>query len=884
MGNAFTTRSSWTRIGALAAGLALCAPLTATAQIEEITVTARKREESLQNVPIAISALTAGQVERQGLTSLADISRTAPSLVFTQGFSPQDKVVTIRGLAARRGRVNTAILLDGVDITSESIETVGGSLLIDPELFDLERVEIVKGPQNALYGRSAFNGAISYITRKPGDEFDARAGTDIGSDGQLKASVRLDGPLAPGLAGGVSIMTHSHDGFHRNSITGNQVGGREGYALAGTLVWQPASGIEVTARLSHSDDEYEVAPWALVNTNTQYAIPAAAIGGGGLPVSPGFPTAGLDGDVASLLGIPGLLPLTPGFVPGISGTYPAGDRLRATMSEDPRTCSDPMNAATCSDFPGTTREVTRATLNVDWDLGGVALTSLSHFATSDVFQSHDANALGSAFSLPLLTESRFSTDNDLFSQELRLSSRGDGPVSWTVGALYWKEKIRQVSENRTCLTVLHPAAPNPDGLPPFIPPLGLFPCGPFMANIGPQGQFESFPNRWARDTDHWSTYFLVEWQVLDTLSIAAEGRYVNERLEVSGPDGDTVIDPLGLQYNTDTTGCVGLPGVPGSCLNSRHTGINSGTDRDNFLVPKGTLRWNPMDNQMYYFSVAMAKKASGISALNGGIGAFVPDANRFDEEERMVYELGAKTTWLANRVQVNGALFFDDYDKKQISTQVTDPTTGLLTTRTVNGGKAEVLGLELEVSWQATDHLLLNAGYTWLDAEWTDFRQVTRSVSQIAYGGNCTPTEPDGNGRRGCIIDYSGNRLENAPEHTFVGSASYRRPLVGATDWLVEADARYQSERYPDSDNRQELDKFWIANLRAGISNERWDVVAYIDNVLDDDTIQSALSQIDLRYVAFDFGTNGVMIPNAARVLLPDPRTYGLRMSYRFGR
>ncbi len=139
-------------------GLCFCATSIHAQQAEEIVVSARKKKENLQDVPIAIDVVSAEQITRQGIDSLRKLANLSPSLQFTTGFSANDTQVVIRGLRPTRGRVNSAVLLDGVDISSESIGTYGGTLLIDPELYDLERIEIVKGPQNALYGRSAFDG------------------------------------------------------------------------------------------------------------------------------------------------------------------------------------------------------------------------------------------------------------------------------------------------------------------------------------------------------------------------------------------------------------------------------------------------------------------------------------------------------------------------------------------------------------------------------------------------------------------------------------------------------------------------------------------------------------------------------------------------------
>lgn len=229
-------------VGLALSGVAVFALSTeAWSQIDEIVVTTRKREEDLQQVPVAVQAITAQDIERKGLNTLQDVVRQSPSVILDQGFIPQDTRIVVRGLSPTRGRQNVAVLIDDIDISSESIGTSGGSLLINPELFDLERVEIMTGPQNALYGRAAFAGAINYITKKPGDVFEANAGTDIGSDGQLMLKGTVSGPLSDTLDAGVTAMHWNHDGFYTNSYTGERTGGKDGTGVAGTLVWKANS-------------------------------------------------------------------------------------------------------------------------------------------------------------------------------------------------------------------------------------------------------------------------------------------------------------------------------------------------------------------------------------------------------------------------------------------------------------------------------------------------------------------------------------------------------------------------------------------------------------------------------------------------------------------
>ncbi|RMF94561.1 MAG: TonB-dependent receptor [Gammaproteobacteria bacterium] len=867
------------------------------ADIDEIIVSARKRDESLQAVPIAIDVITAEQIQRQGLTNLRDVVGLSPSLQFTTAFSANDPQIIIRGLRPTRGRVNAAVLLDGVDISSESIGTFGGTLLINPELFAMERIEVVKGPQNALYGRSAFNGAISYITRRPSvDGSDAEFLADAGSDGRLRVIARGSGPLIAGtLAGGVSAMYHKHDGFYENEPTGGQVGDGEGYAVAGDLVWQASETLGSKLRLSYSDDDIGLPPWRFMDPNQQFAIPQSAIAAG--VVAPGFPAPDVFGSppatVAQLLNQPGILNLMPGFVPGAGGKFPDGNQPGASMSPDPRTCADPVNGTGCSDYEDGSRKVFRAQLDIDWDLGAVTLRSITHFADAEVKLFQDANAQGSAFALPFLSEIRYDTDTQLFSQELILSSNGEGRINWTVGALFWQEEVDQVDTGNTCLTVLHPLSPSTGGFPPLgVPPLPLTPCGPFQADIGPQGSFPSAHEAWFRDTDHISAYLFLEWQVTDALIFDFEGRYVDEDMDVGGPNGDTVVDPLGLGFNADLFGPNPIPGCvpwpplafPGSlsCVNPRQgIGQVTASESDSYFIPKVTLKWLPDDAKMIYFSWAQAAKPAGIAALTGGPGAFDPEGQRFDREEKTTYELGAKTSWLDNALVVNGAVFFDDYDQKQVTTQVIDPQTGLLVPKVENASQAEVFGIELELNWTVTEHLDLGLGYTWLDTEYSDFVQLTRSPGTIAYGGNCTPVT-DAGGNVSCAVDFSGNQLEFAPEHAVRISGRYQRPFDASRDWFIEGDASFTDERFVQANNTLALDSYWTSNLRVGLSSDHWEVIAYVDNLFDDDTVKEGLDNIDSRYLAFpSFGS--ILVPNGARYLLPDPRTYGLRVAWRYG-
>ncbi|MCY3989104.1 MAG: TonB-dependent receptor plug domain-containing protein, partial [Gammaproteobacteria bacterium] len=210
---------------ALAMGALIALPASAQddSGFEEIVVTTRKKEENLQDIPISVNALSREDMERAGVKELNEIAHHDSSLQFDRGYSPADTRLVIRGLAPTRGRPNAATLVDGIDISSEAIGVAGGTMLINPRMLDIERVEVVKGPQSALYGRSAFAGAVQYITRDPSDETEGEFGLDGAEEGYYTFKGSLSGPLGERAGYRLNALYWEEGGFHKNSITGNDI-------------------------------------------------------------------------------------------------------------------------------------------------------------------------------------------------------------------------------------------------------------------------------------------------------------------------------------------------------------------------------------------------------------------------------------------------------------------------------------------------------------------------------------------------------------------------------------------------------------------------------------------------------------------------------------
>jgi outer membrane receptor protein involved in Fe transport len=866
-------------------GVGLIAVTGTSFAVEEITVTTRKREEKLQEIPIAVEALGQQLLQDRSVNDLTELARQSPSIQFDTGFAPQDTRIAIRGLSPTRGRPNVAVLQDGIDVSSESVGgTAGGSLLINPRLFDLERVEIVKGPQVALYGRSAFAGALNFVTAAPGDELEGTVGTEIGNKGAQQFQGRVSGPITDTLSGGLSGMIWTRDGFYTNDRTGQEMGNQEGTSIAGTLRWRPTDKLDIRVRAENLNDEFGVTPFAIPPATQSFTNAAP----GPRPFNRDFlvPVEAQQGGVVSP---------TLGSVPGWGGEVPDAGSLRARMSEDPRTCTQ-SGAPECSNYPGTDRTINRGTLTVNWDLGSTLFTSLSHIADADTSIWEGAEDV-SANADPTPAEFIVDSRTKLYSQEFRLASNNaDSRVQWLVGGLLWRENVTVDDGSFTCL--------NYTGFTggPFTPQ----PCGPFLRalsknaplNVPGDGQTPLNADRWLRQTEHWSVFGLVEWRFADKWKVAFEGRQTWEDVEARGPDRDNgLFDPSGTLcalQGGDTCNSILGPGTRANGL-TVVSQARGGNQRDNFFAPKVTLTFTPTDDALLYLSFAETYKPEGLSAFVAGTGAFfdrncvedpvtgVPRAEpicdpiegqRFKQERLDYYEFGWKTDWLDRRLRVNGALFFQDFKNKQVSTQIIDPNTGFALARVVNAGKAEVLGAELEVVWQATEHLTLSGSHTWLDTEYTDYKSATSGVGRIAYAGNCAIVQ----GQPGCVVSYDGNQLERAPENSFFGNVRYERTLTGDTKWFVEADAIYQDSRFTSEDNQVILPDYWLANFRFGVRNRTWDVLGFVDNAFDDDTVKVAFDDGDIPNF---YGTFRFL--NRPTMTLPDPRLYGIRANYRFG-
>ncbi len=883
----------------------------AFAQIEEIVVTTRKREENLQDVPIVVTAFSAAQIERKGINDLADIAKYTSGLNLDEGFNKQDTRIVLRGLSPTRGRQNVAILQDEVDISSLAQNTAGGSFLINPRLLDIERIEVIKGPHAALYGRSAFNGAINYISKKPGDKFVGNAQADVGTYGKAEARASISGPiLQDKLSLGFNVAGWKAKGFYNSPVTGKGLGGGKGYGIAGSFVAKPNDIITATGRIEYSNDDFGPEA-ASIKLPSLVPLPAStlvsnATGPCVIGVGSGSPILATQTAVCNNPAN-ATYPQTVGSL-GNAKNFPA-----PAPSRNPRTGVD---------YPGSSRDILRTSLRLVAEFEPVTFTSITGYGDNGQFQFNDALSYGD-YASPLINgaqETYFDAKVAQWSQELRLQSNGQGPLTWTVGAMTWHEHLNQVTKALRCVgqsggsvggdcyttlaatgNVARVRVTSPAGAP--------------VTFVGQDDVAD-------RTTFHYSGYGMFDYAVTDALKATVEVRYTAELEKTSGfaaisptfvgcpnvtvagrntsATGQVTCGQAGplvtgssSPFSPTTTFTASTPAASAFPATSEINPVNGVKVNSFFWTPRFTVDYKVTDAALVFGSVALGKKPGGFSPLAALSSPAAIVNNTYDAEVMWVYELGAKTTWMDGKVQLNGAAYYQDYGKKQVSITFVDPnsipTPNQLSTRVVNAAKAEVKGFELEANIAPTEAFSANLSYTFNNGKYKNFKDINAGVSAVSRAvvhnpNACTVIAVNGQNR--CEINYSGNRLEGAPKHSLTMGGEVRGNISSDLSWFFDTDVRFQSSRFTSFENSLVMDSYWLADIRAGLKTDSITLTAYVNNVFNDDTMKASAVYIQPWQVSYLNATGrtpiSIQAPSGARAILPDKRLIGVRASVNF--
>ena len=824
---------------------------------DRIIVTARRIEEIEATVPLSISVIDEEEILRTGVSDLSDVARRTPGMTFDIGGFPNDTRPAIRGMQAERGRPSVAIMLDGLDLSGENLAIAGGGAGVAPDLIDLERIEVVKGPQTTLYGRNAFAGAVNYVSRKPSDRLEGRLIVEAGEYGHRRAVGMVGGPIVDGLMSyRINAAFRESDGFWTNPVNGGPLGAERFEGFAAAVRFTPGNNWDITLRYQTSSTDNSDSPTAQIPANVRLPVPDGTFSAGP-PGSPALPCPpDLAGQPAAVVNA-----CTRGTVAG---------PIRAGIGD----VQMGFNEETGEPPRGLDLDQDLFTIDANWrtDFGNLRYTfgwidNQSFIETDGDFTDFDAPP-GPVFSLSALNQLDYAdtrVDHNLFWTETF------DRVSVLLGVQYLEEESTLVNSSKFWLR--NPNSPLAG--PPFF--------------LAARQTSNEFPVRISRDTEYTALFGSVNWRITDSVRLGLEARYNRDTIdfEVSGWALQDVslrgLEPVclpGIPQGAIFQGVPGPnvppPGTVQACPQAASLSYREWT-------PRVTLDWDVTDSIMLYANAARGYKPGGFN-----VNELIDFSEQgYDPEFVDAYEVGIKSHWRALQLIVDAALFYNDYTDQQIGVQVNQSGAGdtiVAVPGIANAGAVRTRGFEVTADWFPTDRLNLSFGYAYTDAT---FRQFAQGPSPAVGPGSfaaCGVREgqtssPQLRAEAGnACADFSGNRVAKNPKHAVNFGALYRAPLARTgNDWFVEVTGMYRSRRFVDDANLTWTPSYSMFDVRAGIDFERFTLMGFIDNVTNNDTIRSAQRNID------PGRPEGFAPGRAIIAYLPEPRVAGVRLIYRFG-
>lgn len=816
--SARTLKKNSTRLLATSIGLA-CAgvPIAAHAQLEEVMVTATRRAESLQDIPVNISAVGGDQIERQGFDDLSELASYVPGLnIVDQGGRDGNRIV-VRGLNAEP--ITNSF---GQENGGGTVATYVGEipLYVDLRLNDLERVEVLLGPQGTLYGAGTMGGAIRYIPRKP--EFDSSAvefradaysyseGDGISSD----LGFTFNYPISDRLAVRGSVDVLNDKGFIDYPFAVQQPG-----------VSEPDPDFNDPAALAANFSPIEDANSEEV-TSGRVALRWT-------------PTDSID---ATLTYYFQQTEHGGRSVSGQRGTVPVGEY------ESPFRVAEPND-----------RDSDLIALEIIADLGFAELTSATGLAGVEESGQRDQTDLlitleYSYETFPTFTAFTFEDEEtEVFSQELRLVSTSDGPWNWIIGGFYNVNEYDALSSE-------------------FTPGYGAFVGAGFgfRQDLNDLEYFEADRS----ELEELGFFGEIGYSINDRWTVTLGARYYDYTLDTANqtefPYFTTPAD-----FNPYPLSDIGsqIQLTRNQAFDGDLFKFNTSYEFDNgnlvyFTFSQGYRAGASNGGDACPDVFVPGNQSLCLLAPGQPFGPNPGDVAQINEREYFPdtvdnFEVGAKTSWLDGRLTLNGSIFFIDWKDPQVSTVSVNAGTAI----TVNAGAAETSGFDLAANWQVNDNFNMRGSFSYTNAELTEaVPSLIRTISPPGFG---TSFE-DG---------QASDRLPGSPETQFSLFGSYVRELAGGNELIIDGGYAWQDEvlSLPGArGNSLTLDSYGRAAASVGYRTENWTVTGYVDNLFDEYSESSVFNSPLFNQTVSDANVRYY------RTNVLAPRTVGVRLKYSF--
>lgn len=785
----FRLLTSTMLVGGFALGAMAPAFAASDKPIGEITVTAQKRKQNLKDVPLAVSVIDSSVLENANITNMQDITTLAPSLNLTSNSSGQASSFNIRGIGSQAFsdtvEPSVAVVLDGVVLakTTQAFK----------ELFDVDRVEVLRGPQGTLFGKNSSAGVVSVVTKDPTQDFEGYADfrpTTSGGDQSYKGHFVVNGGITDTIAGRLGAYATTTDSFIENNFAnGPDYGGGDSYGARGKLLWEvnPQFNLKLGADISYVDSDCcQFVDRTQNSSGSRQAIISAlaSVPVGALPVGTLMPT-GIEND-RSLTNSAAKRKNTE-FGTSLEGNLNVfGDHTLTSITA----------------YRGGREQASNSVIDAD---GLPVLDANVGYAANQIRTSSAINLqtqLQGPGEIFVTNQGSRGSQTDQFSQELRLASPSGGFKEYTVGLFAFHARNDNGGINRTIYTTARNTAGSRSALLK-IDQTGR-PTQILNTNAAIFGQLDIHP-------------FTPKF----TFTIGGRGIYELLEVHSNGADTNTTCTstPAGLTYAfSDTPATPILANSCSQALFLAASGFRAGAVKeahiqDTNFTDKVAAKYDFFDNVSGYISYSRGYK--GPAADNSG--------NEVDPETANSYEIGLKNEFFKKKLILNIAAFKTRF--KDFQAQAYDVNTASF--RLLNAGNVVSRGLEVDTIARPWAGMVANIGGNYVDSYFDDFK-----------GAPCYDGQSAGQGCVGGVQNRSGADTPNSPNWRLTASARQYLPIGETMQAYVGGAYRWQSktESYClDGNPGCSQGAYGIFDLNTGVTLFDGDaeVELFVKNVFD---------------------------------------------------
>ena len=772
-----------------ASTLALAAAVPAMAQedatvVDAIVVTAQRREETANTIGMAIQAFRGDQLEQLHIKDARDLSSVAPSFSVSQSYQGVP-TYTLRGIG-----FNTINMSATSTVGTYTDEVAYAYPIMNTgPMYDLQRVEVLKGPQGTLYGRNTTAGLIDFVTNKPTHSFEASGTVEFGNNDTHNFEGFISGPITEGVQARLAFRTEDSDrGWQKSFTRDERLGEIHKYGVRASLAMQPSDTLSIDASLTAWRDKSDpLAAQAIAFNPASNGSPFNAAGLATY-IATHQPTSGDQAD----------------WEPYAQRTADIGTGLglKGPLQND-------------NDFFG-------AKVHIAYEFSDtLRMMSLTSYNKLE----RDATFDWSGAPFEILAQRGYGEIKSI-AEELHFDGE-IGDVHWLAGLYYGKDKI--LDADRTMLGD-HALANQVTGLAAIgVPALGLPPLAqnPFNSagyTVTEMLQaFRTYSDIANFETETKSVFLNADWRINDQWKLAGGVRYTKDKQDYAGCSRDfngNMLPNVNVFNRTFYFGVYGATPAPigvGDCVtfstDTNDFGIVTSNLNEDNVAWRINVDYSPAERILLYASISRGAKSGSTPVNAANIAAQNAPAR---QELLTAYEVGVKAALFDRKVQANAAAFYYDYEDKQLSAYFADPIYTALS-RLQNIPESEAYGVDGDVTWRATPNLTVIGAATLLHTEIKGYVGVNAA---------------------GLPESFDGAEFLYSPK--FQGSLTmlYNRDLTDNLGLRVALNGRHQSKSHADlsGDPLFEIPEYGLLNASIGVHalDKRWELSVWGRNLTDE--------------------------------------------------